>query len=338
DFSLLNGRLTGTVDYFYRKRTGLVGPKNDVVVPVELGYTLPPENTNSDAQYGEELSLNYNGRIGTFSFNVGGNISFTRSKFLRSYNPVFNNSLDQYRNSREGRYQNLDWGYTVVGQFKSMAEIQGYKVDIDGQGNRTLLPGDLIYKDFNGDGKIDGNDDRPLGFGYGTQPNVNFGFTIGAAYKGFDFHADFSGAGGYTWYQNWEQRWAFQNNGNMNAIFKDRWHRKDPFDLNSEWIAGKYPANRYNVGNGHSDYSHNSTFWLHNVRYIRARTIELGYTIPGHLLTKVKIQRARLYLNAYNLFTIDNLRQYGVDPETVDDNGLQFPQNRVVNGGVNLTF
>ena len=338
DFTLLNGRLTGTIDYFYRKRTGLVGPKNDVVVPVELGYTLPPENTNSDAQYGEELSLNYNGRIGAFSFNVGGNISFTRSKFLRSYNPVFNNSLDQYRNSREGRYQNLDWGYTVVGQFKSVAEIQGYKVDIDGQGNRTLLPGDLIYKDFNGDGKIDGNDDRPLGFGYGTQPNVNFGFTIGAAYKGFDFHADFSGAGGYTWYQNWEQRWAFQNNGNMNAIFKDRWHRKDPFDLNSEWIAGKYPANRYNVGNGHSDYAHNSTFWLHNVRYIRARTIELGYTIPVHLLTKVKVQRARLYLNAYNLFTIDNLRQYGVDPETVDDNGLQFPQNRVVNAGVNLTF
>src|SRR5260221_1459907 len=166
DFSLLNGRLTGTMDYFYRKRTGLLGNKNDVVVPAELGYTLPQENTNSYAQYGEELSLNYNGRIGQFTFNVGGNVSFTRSKFLHSYNPVFNNSLDQYRNSAENRYQNLDWGYTVIGQFKSMAEIQGYKVDIDGQGNRTLLPGDLIYKDYNGDGKIDGNDDRPIGFGY----------------------------------------------------------------------------------------------------------------------------------------------------------------------------
>ena len=66
--------------------------------------------------------------------------------------------------------------------------------------------------------------------------------------------------------------------------------------------------------------------------------MELGYTIPVHILAKVKVQRARLYLNAYNLFTIDNLRQYGVDPETVDDNGLQFPQNRVVNAGVNLTF
>ncbi|MDO6431924.1 TonB-dependent receptor [Flavitalea sp. BT771] len=338
DFSWLNGKLTGTIDYFYRKRSGLLGTKNDVVVPIELGYSLPQENTNSDAQYGEELSLNYNGRVGELTFNVGGNVGFTRSKFLRSYKPVFNNSLDQYRNSAENRYQNLDWGYTVIGQFKSMEEIRDYKVDIDGKGNTSLLPGDLIYKDFNGDGKIDGNDDRPLGFGYGRQPNVNFGFTIGAAYKGFDFHADFSGAGGYTWYQNWEQRWAFQNNGNLNTIFRDRWHRKDPFDLNSEWIAGKYPANRYNVGNGHSDYNHNSTFWLHNVRYIRARTIEFGYTLPSELLSRVKVQRARVYVNAYNLFSIDNLRQYGVDPETVDDNGLQFPQNRVLNVGVNLTF
>jgi TonB-linked SusC/RagA family outer membrane protein len=338
DFSWLNGKLTGTIDYFYRKRSGLLGNKNDVVVPVEIGYALPQENTNSDAQYGEEFSLNYNGRVGELTFNVGGNVGFTRSKFLSSYRPVFNNSLDQYRNSSENRYQNLDWGYTVIGQFKSMEQIRGYQVDIDGKGNTTLLPGDLIYKDFNGDGKIDGNDDRPLGFGYGRQPNVNFGFTIGVAYKGFDFHADFSGAAGYTWYQNWETRWAFQNNGNLNSIFKDRWHRADPYNLNSEWIAGKYPANRYNVGSDHSDYSHNSTFWLHNVRYIRARTIELGYTLPSALLSKVHVQRARFYLNAYNLFSIDNLRQYGVDPETVDDNGLQFPQNRVLNVGVNLTF
>ena len=59
--------------------------------------------------------------------------------------------------------------------------------------------------------------------------------------KDFDFHADFSGAAGYSWYQNWEQRWAFQNNGNLNAIFKDRWHRADIYDLNSAWIPGKYP-------------------------------------------------------------------------------------------------
>ena len=64
DFSLLNNKLTGTIDYFYRKRTGLLGAKNDVIVPVEIGYFLPQENANSDAQYGEEISLNYDSKIG----------------------------------------------------------------------------------------------------------------------------------------------------------------------------------------------------------------------------------------------------------------------------------
>lgn len=338
DYALFNGKLTGTFDWFYRKRTGLLGTKNDVIVPLELGYALSRENINSDAQYGVEGSLAYSGKVGQVNFQVGGNLSFTRNKFLNSYNPLFFNSLDQYRNSQEGRFTNIGWGYISIGQFQSMEQIKDYGVDIDGQGNRTLLPGDLIYKDVNGDKKIDGNDQRPIGYGYGTQPNINFGFSIAAYYKGFDFHADFSGAAGYTWYQNWEQRWAFQNNGNLNSIFEDRWHRENIYDVNSKWIPGKYPANRYNVGTSHSDYATQSTFWLHNVSYIRARTIEIGYALPKNLLQRARIQRARVYVNAYNLFSIDNLHQYGVDPETIDDNGLQFPQNRVINVGINLSL
>lgn len=346
DFTLFKGKLTGSFDYFYRKRTGVLGSKNDVLIPVELGYVLPQENINSDAQYGGEFSLGYNGRIGRdLLFNISGNVSLTQSKFLNSYNPIFFNSLDQYRNSREGRLNNVSWGNVVIGQFQSVDQINSYPVNIDGQGNRTMLPGDLIYKDFNGDGKIDGFDERPIGYGYGSQPTTNFGLSIGLAYKGFDFHADFSGATGYTWFQNWEMRWAFQNNGNLNKIFTDRWHRADPLDPNSEWIPGKYPANRVNVGFGHTDYgfpetntSRNSTFWLHNVTQVRARTVELGYTLPSKWMSRAKIQRARLYFNVYNLFSIDNLSQYNIDPEVIDDNGLQFPQNRVLNIGANISF
>ncbi len=338
DAIFLNGKLNATFDYFYRKRTGILGSKNDLIVPLEIGYNLPPENINSDAQYGEEMSLSYRGDIANMRFNVGGNISYTRNKFLNSYKPRFFNSLDQYRSSSENRFSRIEWGYEVVGQFKSMDEINNYPVNIDGKGNRTLLPGDLIYKDQNGDGKIDGYDDRPIGFGYGAQPNVNFGFTIGLTYKNFDFNADFSGASGYTWFQNWETRWAFQNNGNLNTIFEDRWHRQDIFDPNSAWVPGKYPANRYNIQFGHSDYNHNSTFWLHNVTQFRARTIQLGYAIPSRILEKARVQRARIYVNAYNLFSFDNLKKFAVDPEVVDDNGLQFPQSRVINFGINLSL
>ena len=338
DFSLLRGKLSGTIDYFYRKRSGLLGSKTDVVIPAELGYSLPQENINTDAQYGEEMSLAYNGKVGQFNFNVGGNISYSRSKYLNSYNPLFFNSWDQYRNSIENRFQHIDWGYITEGQFTSQEQINNYPVNVDGQGNRTLIPGDLIYKDINGDNKIDGYDQRPIGYGAGTQPNINFGFTIGGAYKEFDFHADFSGGAGYTWFQNWEMRWAFQGNGNLNTIFEDRWHRADVFDVNSAWIPGKYPANRANPGNGLSDYSSNSTFWLHNVKYFRARTLEVGYRLPSSILNKVKIQRARVYLNAYNLFSFDNVREYGIDPEISDDNGLQYPQSKVLNVGINLSF
>lgn len=338
DFTLLNGKLSGSFDWFYRERTGLLGNKNDVIVPLELGYNLAQQNINADAQYGEEGSLHYFGKAGQVQFTIGGNLSFTRSKFLHSYNPLYFNAIDRYRNSNENRFNNIGWGYICIGQFTSQDQINNYKVDIDGKGNTTLLPGDLIYKDVNGDGKIDGLDQRPIGYGYGNQPQINFGFTVSANYKGFDFHADFSGAAGYTWYQNWEQRWAFQNNGNLNAIFKNRWHRADIYDPNSAWIPGKYPPNRYNPGTSHSDYATQSTFWLHNVSYIRARTIEIGYSLPSSVLDRVKIHSARFYINGYDLFSIDNLAQYGVDPETIDDNGLQFPQNRVINVGINLSL
>jgi hypothetical protein len=342
DFSLFRGKLTGSFDYFYRKRDGLLGTKNDVIVPVELGYSLPQENINSDAQYGEEFSLLYTSKVGNLNFNVGGNLSYARSKFIKSYNPIFFNSWDQYRNSSEGRYSRIEWGYVVDGQFSSFEEINNHPIDNDARGNSTLIPGDLKYKDINGDKKIDGYDQRPIGFGYGQQPNINFGFSIGLVYKSFDFNADFSGASGYTWFQNWETRWAFQNNGNLNTIFTDRWHRADPFDVNSEWIPGKYPANRYNIQHGHSNYElrgqRNSSYWLHNVTQFRARTIQLGYTIPASLLQRIRVQRARIYLNAYNLFSIDNLKEYGIDPEVVDDNGIQFPQNKVLNVGINLSL
>ncbi|WP_419801308.1 SusC/RagA family TonB-linked outer membrane protein [Mucilaginibacter sp.] len=338
DFSMFGSHLNGSIDYFNRSRTGLVGTNFSVVLPQETGYSLPGINENSDSQRGGEISLAYNNKVGALTYNVGGNVSYSRHYTNINITAPFGNSLDQYRNSGVNRLANINWGYQVIGQFTSVDQINGYKVNEDGKGNSSVLPGDLIYKDQNGDGKIDGNDQRPIGYGTNAQPNLNLGLTFGAAYKGFDFHADFSGGSGYSWEQNYEARWAFQNNGNLNTIFQDSWHLNDPYNLNSGWVEGKYPVNRNNVGGNHYDYNANSSFWVHNVKYIRARTIELGYSLPAALLSKVKVKRARFYANVYNLFSIDNLHEYGIDPEISDNNGLQTPQNRVYNFGVNLTF
>lgn len=338
DYQLWNGKVYGALDFFNRKRSGLRGRKYDVLVPGEIGYGLPDENVNSDQQKGGEFSAAYTTHVGKVNFVVGGNVSYSRSRFLQSYKPVWGNSLDHYRNSIENRWNGIYWGYEAIGQFQSQEEINKYPVNIDGKGNKTLLPGDIIYKDMNGDNVIDGNDERPIGYQTTGNPTVNFGFNLGIRWNGFDFAADFSGGSMYSYNQNWEMRWPFQNGGNLlKQFYDDRWHREDPFDVNSKWIPGKNPPLRFNKGD-HSNYNKPSTFWLHNVHYIRLRTMELGYSIPQQLLDRVRFKKARVYINTYNLFSLDNVKSLGIEPEITDENGLQYPQNKLVNIGLNLTF
>ena len=338
DYSFYNGKLSGSVDYFYRKREGLRGQKYDVLIPNEVGYDLPDENVNSDAIIGAETSIAYDGKFRDLNYSVGGNISFAREKFLESYKPRFGSSWDHYRNSREDRWTGTFWGYEVIGQFESFDQINSWPVNNDGEGNRTMLPGDLIYKDVNGDGRINQYDERPIGFPRDRNPIINFGINLAAEYKGFDLKADFSGGSAYSYNQNWEMRWPYQNTGNLlKQFYDDRWHREDPYDLNSQWIPGKYPALRFNTG-WHNNYNKSSTFWLTNARYLRLRTLEIGYTLPQMIVSKAGMQKVRVYVNSYNLFSLDNLRKLGVEPEVMDENGLQYPQNSMVNIGVNLSF
>ncbi|MCG8306693.1 MAG: SusC/RagA family TonB-linked outer membrane protein [Cytophagales bacterium] len=338
DFSLFNSNLSGSLDYFNRTRTGLRAFKYDVVVPEELGYTLPEENLNSDSQSGFEATVDYGTSFGKLRFNVGGNVSYARSKSLSSYKPRWGNSWDHYRNSRENRYDGTFWGYEVIGQFQSQEEINNYPINIDGEGNKTLLPGDLIYRDINEDGKIDGYDERPIGYGTWRNPITNFGINLSLEYRGIDFSMDFSGGTMYSYNQQWEMRWPFQNTGNLlSTMYEDRWHRADPFDLNSEWIPGKNPALSFN-NPGHSNYNKHSDWWMINVNYLRLRTMEIGYSFQQGWVEKMKMQKARVYINTFNLFSIDNVGRYGIDPEVADENGLQYPQVKLFNVGVNLTF
>jgi TonB-linked SusC/RagA family outer membrane protein len=336
DFGLWGGKLSGSLDYFHRKRTGLLGNRYKAIIPAELGYSLPQLNQNSDANVGGEASITYKGSNGgTMNYQIKANFGYSRHKFLHSVNPVFGNSWDQYRNSSEERWTGLFWGYQVLGQFKSQKQINNYPVNIDGHGNTTLLPGDLIYKDVNGDGVINGYDVRPLGIGQ-YQPIIYGGLQLSLGWKGIDFRANFS-YGGLNWFnRNYESKWPFQNNGNLLKDYLDRWHRKNPRDPNSKWIPGKYPPLRFN-DSGHSNYNKNSTFWLINVRYFRLRTMEVGYTFPKKWTNKVKLDKARIYVNTYNLFSIDNMPSF-LDPAVASGNGLQYPQNKFVNIGINIVF
>lgn len=339
DFVLFGGRLSGTVDYFRRVRDGLPAVKSDIFVPSELGYDLPQENLERDAVSGGEASLAYNGKLANgLRFTVGGNVSYARRRFLSPYNPKYGNSLLQYRDSREDRYSDIFWGYQVVGQFKSQEEINAYTINNDGQGNKTMLPGDLKYNDVNGDGIINDRDVRPIGYPISQTPILSGGLFFTVAYKGFDFAMDFSAGTVMGFNRRFEQRNAFQNTGNLpRYLFDDRWHRADPLNPDSPWIPGHEIPLRYNEG-GHSNINKDSNWWLVSVSYFRNRTNEIGYTLPQALTSRAKIQKLRIFVNTYNLFSVDNAKTYGVDPEVQDENGLQYPQNKLVNVGVNLGF
>lgn len=336
DFGLFDNRLSGSVDYFRRSRSGLPESRNDVLIPGEAGFDLPKENLKSDVHTGFDGQLLWRGNIGDVSYSVGGNITYSRMFDWHQYKPRFGNSWNEYRNSINERFAYLNWGLEAIGQFQSWEEIAAWPIDNDRKGNKTLRPGDIKYKDTNGDGVINSMDERPIGYrDEDATPLLNYGINLAAGWKGFDIAIDFAGASGSSFFYEWELRNPFHDGGNNpQFLMENQWKLSDITDPNSPLIPGKYPT--LLVGNSdHSNYW-NSTFWKKNVKYLKMRNIEIGYTLPKAWLETAHITDTRIYVSGQNLFCIDNLD--GVDPEIKEHSGLQYPTTRVFTLGINLKF
>lgn len=341
DYELLKGKLGGTLEYFHRKRTGIPAMSRSIIIPSEMGFSLPSENLNSDSHQGVEMSLLWRDNINELRYSIGANVTLARQKnhYVEADYNARGGSWDNYRYNSTDRWSSILWGYETIGQFQSQEEIQNYTVDIDGQGNSTLLPGDLIYKDINNDGIIDGLDERPIGYATGALPYLNFGLNFQFEWKNFDLKMDLTGASMQSYMRQWELRVPLLGGANNSPsyLLTDTWRHTDPTDASSEWIKGTFPAIRANSGN-HSNYSRPSTFWLTNVQYLKLRTLELGYSLPRNFVKSYKMENLRFYVNGYNLLSIDNMHKFGVDPELSMDTGLASPTIRTLNFGFNLTF
>ncbi|MDR2913944.1 MAG: TonB-dependent receptor [Tannerella sp.] len=336
DVKFFDNKLSLSMDAFTKIISGRPASRYDVLLPTEVGYELPKENLNKDAYRGMEGMITYTDMIGELGYSVGVNMTYSRYRRLETYKPRFGNSWNEYRSSIEDRWGGIWWGYQVIGQFQSEEEINNYPIDNDGQNNRTQLPGDLIYKDVNGDGVINELDERPIGYPDNWAPMLSFGGNIGLQWRDFDLNMDFAGGAMQSWFQDYELRNAFHAGGNSPAyILEDRWHRADPYDPNSQWIPGKYPAIRKgtSVNNGK-----NSDFWQHDVRYLRLKNLEIGYSLPKSLINRLHISRMRIYVSASNVFTIDNMKEYGIDPEIEARAAVVYPQQRTFMLGFNMTF
>lgn len=337
DFGFLANRLSGSLDYFYNLRKGLVDRRYDQLIPSEVGFTLPPENLASEVYTGFDGNIAWADRVRDFRYSVGVNFTYSRHLTHHQYNPQFKNSWDEYVNSGWERYSNITWGYKSDGQFCSWEEIGNYPIDIDGKNNSTLRPGDIRYKDLNGDGLINDMDKRPIGYAEGMLPNLNFGLSLSLEWNGIDMSCDFTGGAFGTYHVDYEMSKPFWDGGNTAAfVLENQWRLSDIADPQSPLIPGEFPTAL--VGNSnHSNYWV-SDFWYKNITYIKLRNFELGYTLPQRWMSKAGINKLRLYLFGQNLFSIGNMGVYDIDPEIANSTGIVYPTTRVIGTGINLSF
>jgi hypothetical protein len=207
-------------------------------------------------------------------------------------------------------------------------------VDIDGRGNTNLLPGDLIIKDVNGDGVINGMDQRPIGYSTTGTPILSFGATLDASYRGFGLSVVLAGGSMFTHARNAATR--LPGNHNLPSYANDRWYREDPHNPQSEWIPGYYPPFRNGGGPSYGTYG-GSEFWRTNVKYLRLRRIELSYDVPDYLSNQLGLSGMRVYSSATNLFSLDNVGFYNHDPEVANDFDLVYPTISLINIGVSTS-
>jgi len=321
DATFLNNHFDLTLEYFYNKRDHILIQKTGST-PASSGITslLPPVNGGRVDNRGFEFMLNYNGKIANaVSFKAGVNGGYAKNKV------VF---MDEVPGAPE--YQRMEGksigGYLVykyAGVFKDQEDINKNTIDYSGV-TGTLIPGDMKFEDVNHDGKINGDDQVRLD--QNARPTFNFGATFEARYKGFDFFMLFQGATGAAIRIQTESG----DIGNYLKYFNDhRWSIDNPSSVDPR-LASR--GDTYYTG---GNYGFN-TYYLFDKNYIRLKNIELGYNFTPKVLDKVRISALRIYINALNLFTIDKNKIY--DPEATAESGVYYPQARVLNAGLTLTF
>ena len=328
DFEAWNGLLGITLDYFERERSGLLATQS-LTLPDVVGVGLPQENLNGDLSRGIDLDLTHRNRLGKLNYNIKGTFGLTRTMNTTRVQARAGNSYLNWNNSTytANRWNNIYWGYGSNGQFQSYEQIVNSGVYVP----RHTVIGDYIYDDWNGDGQISTQDNRPISVS--GLPLITYGFNIGAEYKGLDLSMTWSGAG-RVYASYFEQLntplWA---GGGALEQFLDRWRpadpKADPYDPNTEWIPGHFAYT------GTVPYT-NTLANASSAAYLRLKTVELGYTIPNRHLSRIGIKGLRVYANGYNLLTFTKLKF--LDPERPPSRewGYLYPVDKKITFGLNL--
>ena len=319
--TLLNNSINFEFDYFYNKRDRILWQKLGST-PQSSGIAglLPPTNIGKAENKGYDFTVGYNGATGNFRYSISVNGGYAKNKILFQDEPP---GAPDWQLATGHPFSSGGGGaflpYEYDGVFKDQKEIDDNKIDYSGL-TPTLHPGDMKYKDINGDGKING-DDR-IRLDKTNEPTFTGGINISVGYKEFDLSILFQGATGGLLYIGTESG----DIGNyLQYSYDHQWTIDNPSSVDSRI------ANR-----GNTYYSGGNTYFLRSSDYFRLKNIELGYNLSAKLGKKAGINALRIYVNALNLATWDKLKIY--DPESTSGSGQYYPQSRILNAGVRITF
>ena len=327
DMYLLHSKVKFVFDYFEENRDNILATPQ--TTPDIVGATLPPQNWGKMKNSGIESEINYTDKIGDFSYWIQGSFTFARNKILFQDEVQRSGAPYQYRT---GQSKGQMFGYIAEGFYNTWEEVNDAHRPESSHQNNKLMPGDIKFKDINGDGKINALDQVPIG--YPNFPEIIYGISFGGKFKGFDFSVLFQGA---------------EHVSRLNRETTIRPYENDLMSLayipSLSWTQEKYERGeiiKLPHLTARQQQTHNyqpSTFMIQNARYLRLKNMEIGYKFSSKLLKKVKIRSCRIYLNGNNILTWDGLFP-GDDPEQFALSGDEgySPLRRTFNIGVNVEF
>lgn len=326
DFYLFKNKFSGTIDYFRETRDGIFMTRN--YLPQIIGVSnsqQPSANIGKVRSTGVDGNLAYSDKLGQVNFTIRGNFTYSKNKILE-----YDEQYSHYGYSRVAGYRvDQARGLVALGLFKDYDDIR-YSPDQSAlKGDFEIAPGDIKYKDINGDGKIDDNDIVPIGST--TKPNLIYGFGVSAQWKGFDFNVLFQGVGKSSFFINGFTVYPFSQGswGNiLTDVVDNYWSLGKNEDVNA-----KYPRLTYGKN---SNNNRASTYWLRDGSYLRLKNLEIGYTLPKAFVSSMHIQNVRFYFMATNLLTFSDFDLW--DPELGSSDGQQYPLSKTFTLGMTINL
>lgn len=319
--------ITANLDFFNEKRTGIYMARDFLPGMVGLEST-PRANVGIVKSRGFDGRFEYRKQIGEVSVSARSNITYSKNEIVERDEE---NNVYGYQN-QEGFRVDQSRGLISLGLFKDYDDIRNSPTQTFG----IYQPGDIKYKDVNGDGVI--NDGDRVAIGATRRPNLIYGVGASANWRGFSLGVHFQGAGKSTFSTYGKTVHAFSE-GEWGQVMKgvmgdNRWIAADiSGDPSTEDPNASYP--RLSYGANPNNFRE-STFWLRDGRYLRLKTIDIGYNLPKSLTTRMKVENIRLYVVGTNLLTWSKFKLW--DPELATPRGEDYPPTKSITMGITVNL